>query len=188
MKAARTLWRCSQADLDPKRLVFIDETGTKTNMARLYGRAPRGQRLVAAIPHGHWKTVTFVAALRHDRIAAPMTVPRAMNGIIFTTWIEQVLLPTLEPGDIVIMDNLPAHKVAGVRHAIQHVGAVLQYLPAYSPDFNPIEQLFAKLKANLRKAAARTIDRLGNDIGQSLQAVQPTECANYLKNAGYVSV
>jgi hypothetical protein len=125
VKAARELWRSLQADFDPKRLVFIDETGAKTNMARLYGRAPRGQRVVAAIPHGHWKTVTFVGALRHDHVAAPMTAPRAMNGGIFTTWVEQVLLPTLEPGDIVVMDNLPAHKVAAVKKAILNAGMIL---------------------------------------------------------------
>ena len=168
--------------------MFIDETGAKTNMARRYGRAPRGQRLVAAVPHGHWKTTTFVAALRQDRIEAPMVIDQAMNGAIFKAWIEQALAPTLEPGDIVIMDNLPAHKVKGVREAIEAKMASLVYLPPYSPDLNPIEQLFAKLKAMLRKAAERSIEGLWQRIGDCLNHYPPNECANYFRNAGYVSI
>lgn len=188
MKAARGLWRCLQPWLEPDRLVFVDETGTQTKMARRRGRAPRGQRLVAGIPHGHWKTITLVCALRRDTIAAPMVIDRAMNGHIFQVWVDQVLCPTLKPGDIVVWDNLPAHKVAAAEAAIDAVGASLLRLPPYSPDFNPIEQLFAKLKAHLRKAAARTVDQLWREIGRILSSVPPTECANYFRNAGYASV
>jgi len=168
--------------------VFIDETGTATKMARSRGRSLRGDRLVASVPHGHWKTMTLVAALRSDRIDAPMVIDKPMNGLIFTTWVEKVLAPTLRPGDIVIMDNLPAHKVMGVRRAIESVGAKLRYLPPYSPDLNPIEQVFAKLKALLRKAAKRNLDDLWQEIGRILDTYPPNECANYLRNSGYVSV
>jgi len=155
-------------------------------MARRYGRCLKGQRLVAAVPHGHWKTTTFVAALRHDRIDAPCVIDGPMNGELFLAYVEQFLAPTLSPGDIVILDNLPAHKVAGVAEAIEAKGAELRYLPPYSPDLNPIEQLFAKLKALLRKAAARTVDTLWDTIGLLLDAFSPAECANYLRNSGYV--
>ncbi len=154
-------------------------------MARRYGRCLKGERLVAAVPHGHWKTTTFLAALRHDRIDAPCVIDGPMTGELFLAYVEQFLAPTLKPGDIVIMDNLPAHKVAGVAAAIEARGAELRYLPPYSPDLNPIEQLFAKLKALLRKAAARTVDALWDTIGLLLDAFSPAECANYLKNSGY---
>jgi len=157
-------------------------------MTRLHGRSPRGHRLVAAVPHGHWKTTTFVAGLRKDAITAPMVVDRPMNGTIFKAYVVQSLVPSLKPGDIVIMDNLSSHKVDGVRQAIEAVGATLQYLPPYSPDLNPIEQLFAKIKALLRKAAKRTIPELWNEIGKILDSIEPKECQNYLRNAGYVSV
>jgi|TARA_B100000959_G_scaffold279194_1_gene338916 transposase len=157
-------------------------------MTRLHGRSPRGHRLVAAVPHGHWKTTTFVAGLRKDAITAPMVVDRPMNGTIFKAYVVQSLAPSLKPGDIVIMDNLSSHKVDGVRQAIEAVGATLQYLPPYSPDLNPIEQLFAKIKALLRKAAKRTIPELWNEIGKILDSIEPKECQNYLRNAGYVSV
>jgi transposase len=166
--------------------VFVDETWAKTNMARQHGRAQRGQRLVAAVPHGHWKTSTFLAALRHDRITAPCVFDGAIDGERFHAWVEQALAPTLGPGDIVIMDNLGAHKVAGVREAIEARGAQVLHLPPYSPDLNPIEQVFAKLKALLRTAAKRSIEALWAAIGQALDAFSPTECANYLANAGYV--
>jgi len=188
VKAARAFWLHLQPWLDPNRLVFIDETGTQTKMARLRGRAPRGERLVAGVPHGHWKTITLIAALRADGIEAPMVIDQPMNGRIFQLWVEQVLCPTLRPGDIVVWDNLPAHKVAGARDAIEAVGARLLWLPPSSPDFNPIEQLFAKLKAHLRKAAARTVEQLWKEIGRILSSVPPNECANYFRNAGYVSV
>ena len=173
--------------LDASRLVFLDETGTATNMARRYGRAPRGQRLNAKVPHGHWKTTTFIAGLRVDAITAPLVIDAPMNGQIFLAYIEQFLAPTLRPGDIVIMDNLPAHKVTGVREAVEAVGASLRYLPPYSPDLNPIEMVYAKLKALLRKAAERSIDGLWNRIGELLIAFTKQECANYLRHAGYAS-
>ena len=181
----RRVWRARQPALDPTRLVFIDETGANTKMARLRGRCRRGQRLVAAVPHGHWKTMTFIAGLRHDGITAPFVVDRPMNGVIFRLWVERCLVPTLAHGDIVVMDNLASHKIAGVREAIEAAGAKLAYLPAYSPDFNPIEQFFAKLKAMLRKAAVRTIDELWRAIGDIINTVTPNECVNYFANSGY---
>ena len=184
--AARAEWKNDQATLDLDKLVFVDETGAATNMARRNGRSPRGQRLVAAVPHGHWKTTTLVAALRQDRITAPMVIDQAMNGPIFKAWVEQCLAPTLGPGDIVTMDNLPAQKVKGVRDAIEARKAQLVYLPPYSPDFNPIEQVFAKLKALLRQAAERTVDGLWDRIGQLLHQFEASECKNYFTNAGYV--
>ncbi len=155
-------------------------------MTRRYGRAPRGQRLVAAVPHGHWKTSTFVAGLRTDGLTAPLVVDGAMNGDIFRAYVEQVLAPTLKPGDIVILDNLSSHKVTGVREMVEARGATLVYLPPYSPDLNPIEQAFAKLKSLLRKIAARTVSRLWDALGDLLGRFTPQECANYLANAGYV--
>jgi transposase len=171
--------------LNPQQLVFLDESSVKTNMARLRGRSPRGHRLVAALPHGHWKTSTFVAGLRCDRVTAPLVIDGAMNGEMFLAYIEQILAPTLSPGDVVIMDNLASHKTVGVREAIEARGATVLYLPAYSPDLNPIEQAFAKLKSLLRTAAARSIDALWKAIGNALQRFSPTECANYLAHAGY---
>lgn len=165
--------------------MFLDESWTATNMVRQYGRAPCGQRLVASAPHGHWQTSTFLAALRQDRITAPCVIDGAINGETFLAYVEQFLVPTLVPGDIVVMDNLGSHKVAGVRQAIEAAGATLLYLPPYSPDFNPIEQLFAKLKAILRKAAARTLEALIDAITLALSAFTPGECANYFANAGY---
>ncbi len=165
--------------------MFIDETGTATNMARLRGRCRRGRRLVAAVPHGHWKTTTLVAALRIDAVTAPFVIDEPMSGDIFLDYLEQCLAQTLSRGDIVIMDNLPAHKVAGVRELIEATGARLLYLPPYSPDLNPIEQLFAKLKALLRKAAERSIPALWDRIGEILNSIASTECTNYLRHAGY---
>src|SRR6266446_1815685 len=152
--AARQRWREHQPSLDPARLVFIDETGTSTNMTRLRGR---GARVVGRVPHGHWKITTFLAGLRCAAVTAPFVIDRPMNGPIFRTYLERCLIPTLTPGDSVIMDNLSAHKVAGVREALEAAGAQLVYLPPYSPDLNPIEELFAKLKALLRRAAERSI-------------------------------
>ncbi len=187
MAEARQRWREDQPSLDPARLVFIDETGTSTNMTRLRGRARRGARVVGRVPHGHWKITTFVAGLRCDAVTAPFVIDRPMNGPIFRTYLKRCLIPTLTPGDIVIMDNLSSHKVAGVREAIEAAGARLVYLPPYSPDLNPIEQLFAKLKALLRKAAERSIEALWATIGRLLDAFSPQECANYLRHAGYAS-
>jgi transposase len=155
-------------------------------MTRRYGRALRGQRLVASVPHGHWKTSTFLAALRQDRITAPCIIDGAINGETFRAYVEQFLAPTLAPGDIVIMDNLGSHKVAGVRQAIEATGATLCYLPPYSPDLNPIEQFFAKLKALLRKAAARTVDALHAAVADALNTCSASECLNYLAEAGYI--
>ena len=158
--AARMAWADGQTELDPERLVFIDETGTGTSMARLRGRARRGERLVGKIPHGHCKTTAFVAGLRSDALTAPCVIDGPMNGNTFRAYVEQILAPSLKPGDIVVLDNLSAHKVAGVREAVEAAGARLLYLPPYSPDFNPIEQLFAKIKALLRKAAEPSVDGL----------------------------
>ena len=185
VKAAREEWREKQPLIDPKRLIFIDETGTSTNMTRLRGRAPIGQRLVDKAPHGHWKLTTFIAALRHDRLTAPMVIDRPMNGEIFLAYVLTFLLPTLSAGDIVVMDNLSSHKVTGVAEAIEAVGARVMYLPPYSPDLNPIEQVFAKLKALLRKAKERTIDNLWDRIGKLVDEFSAQECANYFVNAGY---
>lgn len=169
----------------PERLVFIDETGASTKMARRYGRAPRGERCRAPVPHGHWKTTTFVGALRLEGMTAPMVLDGAMHGVAFLAYVEQVLVPTLNPGDIVIMDNLPAHKPAAVRHAIEAAGAELRFLPPYSPDFNPIEMAFSKLKAFLKKTAARSIDDLWDAIAIGIDTFTPTECQNYFAAAGY---
>jgi transposase len=166
-------------------LVFIDETWTKTDMVRLYGRAEVGHRLVDAVPHGHWQTSTFIAGLRQDGLVAPCVFDGAINGELFLAYVEQMLVPTLANDDIVIMDNLSSHKVAGVRQAIEAVGAGLMYLPAYSPDLNPIEQAFAKLKALLRAKALRTVEALWNTLGDIVGCFKPTECANYLRHAGY---
>lgn len=181
----RQAWFDDQLDLDPARLVFIDETGLSTKMARLRGRAPRGERCRAGIPHGHWKTTTFTGALRLTGMTAPMVLDGAMNGIAFRAYVEQVLVPTLLPGDIVIMDNLPAHKAEGVRLAIEQAGAELRYLPPYSPDFNPIEMAFSKLKAVMRSKAERTVDGLWDAVGPVIPLFKPDECANYFAAAGY---
>jgi transposase len=165
--------------------VFIDETGLSTKMARLRGRAPRGERCRAGVPHGHWKTTTFTGALRLTGMTAPFVYDGAMNGNVFVAYVEQVLVPTLSEGDVVVMDNLPAHKAAGVRDAIEAAGASLLYLPPYSPDFNPIENALAKLKAILRAKAERTIKALWDAVGSIIELFTPTECENYFKAAGY---
>lgn len=156
-------------------------------MARLRGRAPRGERLIGKIPHGHWKTTTFVAGLRANALTAPCVIDGPMNGDTFLAYVEQILAPTLKPGDIVVMDNLSAHKAPVIREAIELAGAKLLYLPPYSPDFNPIEQLFAKLKSALRKAAERSVESLWNRIAALLDIFPPDECANYFRNSGYAS-
>lgn len=185
MAEARERWRRDQPSLDPARLVFIDETGTSTNMIRTRGRARRGARLVDHVPHGHWKITTFVAGLRCGEIAAPFVIDRPMNSAIFLTYVKRCLVPTLKQGDIVIMDNLKPHKAAGVREAIEAAGAKILYLPPYSPDLNPIELFFAKLKAMLRKAAERSIDTLWTTIGKLLDAFTADECLAYVRHAGY---
>jgi transposase len=181
----RAWWKKYQARIDPRRLVFIDETWAKTNMARTHGRALRGQRLVDKVPHGHWKTLTFLAALRCDAITAPFVLDGPINGDWFKAYVEQVLVPTLRSGDVVVLDNLGSHKGKAVRRAIREAGAHLIFLPPYSPDLNPIEQVFAKLKTLLRKAAERTIEATWRRIGKLLDHFSAEECANYLVNSGY---
>jgi transposase len=181
----RSQWTKYQDRVDAARLVFIDETWTRTDMAPLRGWSPRGSRLIAKVPHGRWKTMTFLAALRHDRIDAPWFIEGPINGESFRTYVEHVLLPILHPGDIVILDNLGSHKSKAVRQLIRSVGARIFFLPKYSPDLNPIEQVFAKLKHLLRKAAARTADAVCAAIAAALDAFTSEECANYLKNSGY---
>ena len=171
---------------DPARLVFLDETSTNTGMVRLRGRCPRGQRLIAHAPHGHWKTITFVAGLRQRAMVAPFVLDGPMNAPMLRVYVKQGLAPTLKRGDVVIMDNLPVHKVAAVAQSIEAAGATLRYLPKYSPDLNPIEQAFSKLKAHLRKAAERTIPRLVRRIGRIASTFSPQECRNFFRHAGYV--
>ena len=178
-------WFEGQLDLDPDRLVFIDETWASTAMARRHGRCRRGERLRMSVPHGHWKTTTLIAGLRRTGLVAPMVLDGPINGEWFGAYVSQVLVPELASGDIVVMDNLGSHKGAGVRAAIEAAGAQLLYLPPYSPDFNPIENAFAKLKALLRTAAERTVEGLWNAIGCCLDRFTPHECANYFAAAGY---
>ncbi len=166
-------------------MIFIDETWASTNMARRYGRAPRGQRLRVGVPHGRWKTTTFVAGLRLSGLVAPFVLDGPINRAAFEIYVEMILVPELRPGDIVILDNLSSHKGPRVRALIEAAGARLLYLPPYSPDFNPIENAFAKLKALLRKAAQRTLEGLWTTIGRLINAFTPTECANYFAAAGY---
>jgi transposase len=172
--------------MNPEKLIFIDETGTKTNMSRRYGRCPKGQRLVARVPHGHWKTNTFIAALRHTRLTAPMVLDGPIDGNSFRAWVQQCLVPTLTPGDVVVMDNLSVHKVSGIKEMIQHAGAQLLYLPPYSPDLNPIEMAFARLKAWLRKLAAHTTQELHLAIALAIENCSHNECINYFKASGYL--
>ena len=167
--------------------MFLDETWASTNMTRRQGRCARGLRLLAPVPHGHWKTTTLIAGLRTTGITSPYVLDGAVNGVIFRAYVEQVLAPTLSAGDILILDNLPSHKVAGVREAVEARGARILYLPPYSPDLNPIEQAFAKLKALLRKAAERTRDGLWSAIGRTIELYRPDECRNLFRNAGYAT-
>jgi len=182
---ARRRWMREQGMFDPAHLVFIDETAANTKMVRLSGRCLRGERLIGHVPQGHWKTITFVAALRRNGMRAPCTLDGSMNGSKFLAYVEQCLAPTLKRDDIVVIDNLSAHKVAGVRQAIEARGATLRYLPQYSPDFNPIEMPFSKLKASLRKAAERTIPRLRRRIGTFARTLTAREARNYFRHAGY---
>jgi transposase len=184
----RGRWLSWQARLDPRRLVFIDETWIKTNMAPLRGWGPKGDRIRAFAPHGHWRTLTFLAALRCDRMTAPCVFDGPINGECFRAYVEQQLVPTLKPGDIVIMDNLGSHKSATLRTIIRAAGARLWYLPPYSPDLNPIEQAFAKIKHCMRTAQSRTIDDTCRYIGNLVTTIQSTECSNYFQNAGYASI
>lgn len=188
MAKARRRWIREQGSLDPSRLVFLDETAVSTNLVRLRGRAPRGVRVVGSVPLGAWKTLTFVGALRRNKMTAPMVIEGPMTAEFFLAYVEQCLVPTLRRNDIVIMDNCPVHMRPAIRTAIEKARAVLRYLPKYSPDLNPIEQVFAKLKILLRKAEERSVDGVWRRIGSLLQHFTPQECANYLRNAGYASV
>ena len=185
---ARQDWRAAQGALNVSRLVFLDETWAKTNMARTRGRCARSQRLLGKVPFGHWRTTTVVAALRCDGIIAPMVLDRPIDGGWFLAYVQQVLVPELRAGDIVIMDNLGSHKSPAVQAAIEAAGASLRFLPPYSPDLNPIEMAFSKFKAGLRKAAERAVEPLWTTIGKLLDQLEPTECANFFKAAGYGSV
>lgn len=181
----RSLWRLLQAGLDPEKLVFLDETWAKTNMTRPRGRALRGQRLVCHAPFGHWKTTTFLAGLRQSGLTAPLVIDGAVNGAVFVSYIQQHLAPTLNAGDILIMDNLASHKVPGVREAVEARGARILYLPPYSPDLNPIELVFSKFKWLLRSAECRSVETLWDTCGQLLDRFSPSECAHYFKHCGY---
>ena len=185
MARHRERWRVWQRFMDGTRFVFLDETAASTKMTRLRGWSPRGERLVDATPHGHWRTTTFVAGLKASGIVAPFVLDGPMTGDVFRAYVEQMLAPSLEAGDVVVLDNLAAHKVPGVAAAIRAVGPSVLYLPPYSPDLNPIEQLFAKLKALLRRAATRTRDALWDAIGSILDEFKPDECQRYIANAGY---
>ena len=181
----RIQWRASQEHIDPTKVVFIDETWAKTNMTRRYARSVLGSRVIEKTPCSRWQTTTFLGALRAEGFIAPLTVEGAINGPLFRGWVEQHLAPVLQPGDIVVMDNLSSHKVAGIREAIEAVGAELRYLPPYSPDLNPIELAFSKLKKLLRDGAARTVDKLWDLCGRILDQFTEQECRNYFKHCGY---
>lgn len=184
----RERWKRWQPHLDPARLVFLDETWIKTNMAPRYGWAAKGKRLRAFAPHGHWRTMTFLAALRCDGLTAPCVFDGPINGALFRAYVEQMLVPTLRPGDIVVMDNLGSHKSAAIGRMIREAGARLWYLPPTSPDLNPIEQVFSKVKHWMRMAQKRTVDDTWRHVGHLVQTISANECANYFENAGYASV
>ncbi len=171
--------------MNPGKLIFLDETWTTTNMVRRYGRAPCGQRLVEAVPHGHWHISTYIGGLRETGMVAPCVIDGAVDGEVFLAYVEQILVAELQPGDTVIMDNLSSHKVAGVRDAIEAAGAYLLYLPPYSPDLNPIEMAFAKFKSLLRARAIRTMDELWKALGPLSETFTKAECTNYIRHAGY---
>lgn len=187
MARFRARWKARQSKIDPSRLVFIDETWVKTNMSPLRGWGRRRERLLAYAPYGHWKTMTFLAALRHDRVDAPWVLNGPINGEAFKAYVENELLKTLKTGDIVVVDNLGSHKNKAVRKMIRDAGAHLFFLPPYSPDLNPIEQLFAKTKHRLRRAMTRSIELAQDEIAKILDTVTPRECKNYLENSGYAS-
>ena len=188
MARARRRWIREQGLLDTTHLVFIDETSVNTSMTRPFGRAPRGERVIGRVPFGAWKTVTFVAGLRHDGMTAPMMIKGAMNGEAFLAYVDQCLVPTLKRDDIVVMDNVGVHKVEGVREAIEAASATLRYLPPYSPDLNPIELSYSAFKAFLRQCAERTEEALRRRIGQFVRRLQPEACANFFAHAGYAAI
>ena len=182
---ARTRWHDEQVLLATQRRIFLDETSATTNMTPTRGRSLRGQRCPGFTPGGHWRTTTLVCALDAQGLLAPLVLDGPVNGTAFVAWVEQFLAPELRPGDIVVMDNLSSHKVVGVKQAIESAGAQLRYLPPYSPDYNPIEQVFAKLKTLLRATQARTVEALWSAIGSLLSQFNPNECANYIHHCGY---
>jgi transposase len=184
----RARWFWLQRWIDPRRLVFIDETWAKTNMTRTHGWCTKGEPLIDKVPHGHWKTLTFIAGLRHDGIVAPCVLDGPINGDSFTAWVEQFLIPELEPGTIVVIDNLGSHKGRKVRQLLRAAGVRLFFLPPYSPDLNPIEEMFSKLKRLLRKAKERTVEATWKRIGELLDHFSPSECANYIRGAGYAPI
>lgn len=185
MKQKRQQWPDKFADVRPEDIVFIDETHANTAMDRTHGYAPKGKRLKASVPHGHYKAITFIAALIHGALIAPFAMDRSMNGPWFVAWVEQGLVPLLRPGMVIVMDNLRAHKVAGVAEAIEAAGCRVEYLPPYSPDYNPIEMVFSKFKGKLRKAAPRTVDEVYAAMKQALDDFPPEECRNYFRHCGY---
>ena len=187
MARKRARWQALKRRLEADRLVFVDETWIKTDMAPLRGWAEKGKRLKGFAPHGRWRTMTFLAGLRTDGLSAPYVFDGPINGSCFQAWVEQLLVPTLRPGDIVILDNLGSHKGKAVRHAIRNAGARLWFLPAYSPDLNPIEQTFAKIKHWMRDAQKRSVDDTWRQLGHLIDTIQPDECQNYIRNAGYGS-
>ena len=188
MARKRERWKAYQGRIAPQSLVFIDKTWVKTNMAPLRGWGPKGRRLKGYAPYGHWKTLTFIAALRHDRIDAPWVIDGPINGELFLLYIEKILAPTLSTGDGVVLDTLGSHKSKAARAAVRARGAHLIFLPPYSPDLNPIEQLFSKLKHLMRKAQPRDVETTWRKVGELLDLFSPQECANYLANSGYGSV
>jgi len=185
---ARENWRQKQPGLDGKKLVFIDETGLNTKMTRLYGRSPKNERCVAHVPHGHWRSTSMIAALRCDGVIAPFLIEGAVDAHVFSAYLQHVLCPELHPGDIVVLDNLSTHKIAAVKTLVEARGASVQYLPAYSPDLNPIEMAFAKLKAHLRQTAARTSEKLQSAVASALTSFRPDHCQAFFRHANYVSI
>jgi transposase len=185
VKQQREDWKAEQPTLDSESFIFVDETWASTNMTRTHGRCPQGERLVMDVPHGHWKTTTFVVGLRTTGLIAPTVVDGPMTGDVFVAYVQQQLVPTLKAGDVVVMDNLSSHKRAAVRTAIESVGATLRLLPPYSPDLNPIEKAFSKLKSKLRAAQKRTIPELEQYLGEVLDCFSPEECENYFVSCGY---
>jgi len=181
----RRRWKQAIADVHPSRLVFLDESGAKTNMTRQYGRAPRGQRVIEYAPAGHWCTTTMLGALRWDRFEAPLVIEGAMDSVVFRGYVERMLVATLRPGDVVVMDNLSPHKTVGVQESIEAAGATVRYLPPYSPDFNPIEFMWSKVKQHLRSAAARTHGQLVIAVGDAMRAVTPDDCRGFFAGCGY---
>ncbi len=181
----RRRWKQAIADVHPSRLVFLDESGAKTNMTRQYGRAPRGQRVIEYAPAGHWCTTTMLGALRWDRFEAPLVIEGAMDSVVFRGYVERMLVATLRPGDVVVMDNLSPHKTVGVQESIEAAGATVRYLPPYSPDFNPIEFMWSKVKQHLRSAAARTHSQLVIAVGDAMRAVTSDDCRGFFAGCGY---